>query len=234
MATISEIQNFTRFLCDANTDSYTAANLLITNNLAYEDVVGKILLADGRWQFDDNNFTTFPIATTTLVSGQRDYTFDVSHLRIERVEILDQNGDYYKLDPRDLSDSNVSDTEYSQGSGRPSEYDVRGSSILLDPPPDAGISVTLAAGLKVFFQRTADVFTAAQVTTGTKVPGFASPFHMLIAYKSALPYCLKYKPERVQAIQLEVDRMERKMVEFYSKRNKDESAVVSMARVIHR
>ena len=68
---ISDIQTFTRFLCDADTVSYTAANLLITTNQAYEEVVSKILLCDGRWQFDDNNFTTFPIATTTLVNGQK-------------------------------------------------------------------------------------------------------------------------------------------------------------------
>ncbi|HUC20837.1 MAG TPA: hypothetical protein VMR98_05080, partial [Candidatus Polarisedimenticolaceae bacterium] len=33
-------------------------------------VVGVILSADNRWQWDDTNYTTMPIGTADIVSGQ--------------------------------------------------------------------------------------------------------------------------------------------------------------------
>ena len=192
MASIADINTFARFLCDADTTSYTAANLLITINQAYEEVVAKILNADGRWQWDDTNRTDLPIGTTTLVNGQQDYAFDTTHLKIIGVSVKDNSGNFYKLDPIDPNDITGDRTEYLETAGRPLYYDKIGNSVFLYPKPDNGVSVTLAAGLKVYFQRTADIFTSEQVTTGTKVPGFASPFHMLLAYK-----CLDRESTRI-------------------------------------
>ena len=73
--TISDLNSLCRFLCDADTTSYTAANLLINVNNAYEEVIADILNADGRWQWDDTNRTDFPIATTTLGSAASSVTF---------------------------------------------------------------------------------------------------------------------------------------------------------------
>src|SRR3990167_4292414 len=198
MATIADINTWARFLSDSDTGSYTAANLLIAVYQAYEEVVSLLLRSDGRWQFDDNNFTTFPIATTTLVNSQPDYTFDTTHLKTLRVEIKDASGNFYQIEPIDIDDiqGGIATTEFFETDGRPVYYDKQGSSLWLYPAPDNGVSVTLADGLKVYFQRTADIFTSAQVTTGTKQPGFASPFHMLLAYKAAKSYCVLYKPER--------------------------------------
>lgn len=238
--TISDINTWARFLSDSDTNSYTAANLLIAVNHAYEDVVGKVLNADGRWQFDDTNFTSFPIATTTLVNSQNDYTFDVSLLKILRVEVKDVDGNYYQLDPIDIDDIEkeagyrVAVSEYYETDGRPLKYDVQGSSIVLYPAPDNGVSVTLSAGLKVYFQRTADIFTSAQVTTGTKVPGFASPYHMILAYRAAIPYCIKFKPERVAQLEQKAMQMESEMIQFYSKRDKDERPRMTMKSVSFR
>ena len=229
MATIADIQTFTRFLCDADTTSYTAANLLITTNQAYEEVVAKILDADGRWQWDDTNRSDLPIGTTTLVNGQQDYAFDTTHLKILGVSVKDENGNFYTLDPIDSDDTAPFDrAEYLETAGRPLFYDKLGNSIFLYPKPDNGVSVTLSAGLKVYFQRTADLFTSAQVTTGTKVPGFASPSHMLLAYKAALPYCMNYKKDRVPGIVNEIAKLEKDLVKFYSKRDKDERTVMKM------
>lgn len=229
MATITDIQAEARALVDADSTSLTDAVLLRRVNMAYEDVVSKILGCDGRWQFDDTNYTTFPIATTTLVNSQADYTFDTTHLRILRVEVMDASGNYYQLEPIDIHDlEGIATTEFNKTDGRPVYYDKQGSSIVLYPAPDNGVSVTLALGLKVYFQRTADIFTSAQVTTGTKVPGFASPFHMILAYKAALPYALSYKKDRVAMLMSEIARLEKEMVKFYSKRQKDERQIMTM------
>src|SRR3990167_1623841 len=99
MSNIADINAEARLLCDADTTSYEAADLLRRVNQAYETVIGWILGADGLWQFDDSNFTDLPIGTGTLVSGQLTYTFASDFLDIEEVDILDVDGTYQRIHP---------------------------------------------------------------------------------------------------------------------------------------
>ena len=226
--TISDINSEIRALCDADSTSLTDAVLLRRVNNAYEEVVGEIIQADGTWQFDDTNYSTTPIGTTTLVSGQRDYSFDTTMLNIERVEVLDNSGNYYLLKPLDKTEIDIALSEFNETNGRPEYYDKNGSSIYLYPAPDAGVSVTLAAGLRVYFQRTADIFTSAQVTTGTKVPGFISPYHQILCYMAAIPYCMSYKKDRVALYVNKVAEIKKAIIEHYSRREKDIRKVMTM------
>lgn len=225
--TIADINAETRSLCDADTNSYTAADLLRRVNASYERRVGQIIGADGLWQFDDSNYTDFPIATTTLVAGQQDYTFDSTMLEVEGVSIKDANGNYQKLTPIDDKQLGVDPTEFLKTDGMPTHYDKQGRSILLYPAPAAG-QVTLTAGMKVFFKRTADVFTSAQVTTGTKQPGFAAPYHVILAYDAAIPYCMTFKPEKVNGLRFEADRIEKEMLQHYGRREQDRRKRMTM------
>src|ERR1035437_6607564 len=74
-------------------------------NEALNRIVNLIMTADGRWQYDDTNNTDFPIATTslstTLGSEQQDYSFDITMLRILRIEVMDNTGAFRKLTPID-------------------------------------------------------------------------------------------------------------------------------------
>ena len=227
MANIIDINSECRLLCDADTTSYTAAQLLIRINQAYEEVVNFILSLDGLWQFEDNNFTDFPIATTTLVSSQNDYSFDTTHLEVERVEVKDNGGLWHELSPIDISEVEGAIDEFEKTDGLPRYYDKNGKSLLLYPAPASG-SVTLTAGLKVYFKRTADTFTSAQVTTGTKQPGFASPFHMILAYKAAIPFCVAYRPNRVPALMAQVTKFEEGLKAHYGRRELDRRKGLSM------
>jgi hypothetical protein len=213
-------------LCDADTTSLTAANLLIFVNNAYEKVIGKILGYDGNWEFDDTNYTDFPRATTTMVAGQHDYTFDTTHLAIESAQVLDADGIWHSLSPIGRDEMGMPEEEFEKTGGLPVYYDKDGASILIYPAPATG-SVTMAAGLKVHFRRTASVFTAAQVTTGTKVPGFASPFHEILAYEAAVPFCLNYKKDRLALIEKKLADLYENMEAFYTKRSRDERNVMT-------
>jgi hypothetical protein len=230
MPTITDINLEARTLCDATSTDYSDATLLRRINEAYEETLAKIMTYDGYWQFDDSNYTTLPIGKGTLVTGQQDYAFDVSILSVLGVSVKDVNGNYIKLKHIDQSELDVDPEEYEENDGLPHSYDIQGSSILLYPAPLTG-SVTMSEGLKVFFQRTADVFTSAQVTTGTKVPGFASPFHYLISYKAAIPYCMAYKPDRVASYTLKVREMEKEMEKFYARRLKDERPIITSKQI---
>lgn len=232
--TIADIQTEARALVDADTTSYPAALMLIRNNTSMEDIAADILDADGRWQWDDTNRTDLPIGTTTLVNGQSDYAFDTTHLKILGVSVKDKDGTFIKLEPIDTDDmGDIDRSQFYPTSGLPGYYDKIGNSVFLYPAPDNGVSVTLSAGLKVYFQRTADLFTSAQVTTGTKVPGFASPFHILVAYMSALPYAQSYKKDRVPMIMEYIRNKREELKKFYSKRDKEERAIMTGKKILY-
>ncbi len=224
--TITDIVNEIYALCDADSTSYPAATMLRRMNAAYEKTVGKIMCQDGNWEFDDTNYTSFPRATTTLVVGQKDYTFDVSHLAIESVQVMDENGDYYYLSPISKDDYSIPLDEYYSTNGRPEVYDKDGGSVLIYPGPAAG-NVTLALGLLVHFRRTADIFTSAQVTTGAKIPGFASPFHMIICYEAAIPFCMSYKKDRIALYEKKSMDLMAECLAFYARRERDVRNVMS-------
>src|ERR1035437_5899283 len=197
-------------------------------NEALNRVVNLIMTADGRWQFDDTNNTDFPIATTNLVttlgSEQQDYTFDITMLRILRIEVMDNTGAWRKLTPideADLYDQSLAD--FMKTPGLPVYYDKQGASIMLYPKPLA-TAVTSTAGLKVWFQRPPSYFTIADTT---KVPGFNSMYHRLVAQIASRDYAIFKQLSVAKAISELVQQGEDSLVENYTLRNKDEHVKLS-------
>lgn len=246
---ISDIVNSIYFKTGTNVSTYAAADMLIAINNAYERVTSLILQADGRWQWDDTNNTDFPIATTDLVSAQQDYSFASTHLKLIGVSIKNQSGIWRKLLPFDADgDLNSSSTpvsfvplvnfgptmdraEFLKSPGPPQFYDLLGNSVFLYPPPDNGISVTLTAGLKLYFQRGPALFTSAEVTTGTKNPGFNSLYHDLIPLWVAYNYALDNEIPTATGYFNQIQRKEAQLVADYSKRDKDERAIMSPRKI---
>lgn len=187
-------------------------------NRWYEREAGRILETDGRWQFDDTNFTTLPIATTNLVSGQQDYSFAVRFLRIDRMEIQDTNGNWRWLQPLDQNDvRRQSLTELGNQTGVPLNYDKLADSVFLYPRPNYNAT----SGLKAYFQRSADLFAT---TDTTKEPGFASIFHKLLCLGPAVEYAKAngLNNAKISMYEKEIEIMENDLKEFYGKRSKDE------------
>jgi len=218
--TISDIQAETRSLCDADSTSYPDAVLLRRENAAYEEIVGKLIARNNKLKFDDTNFSKTPIGYGTLQDGIQEYAYDTTMLTVERVEIVDKAGTRHQLTR--IDERNIDSLgEYKKTPGLPDEFAERGNSIFLYCPPSSA-SVTLVNGIVFYFQRTADIYTSAQVTTGTKSPGFPSPYHVLICYKAALPYCMSYKKERVPLYLNEINRLEKEMLDLADSRYTDQ------------
>jgi hypothetical protein len=219
--TITDIVNKIYFLTKTNSSSFLASDMLIAINNAYERVASLILTCDGRWQWDDTNYTDFPIATTALVSGQQDYSLATTHLDILGVEIKDTNGNWTTLTPIDQKDIDYapSATDFMEGNGLPVYYDKLATSVFLYPAPNYSQS----ASLKIRFQRGPDVFTSAQVTTGTKIPGFNSLYHDLIPLWVSYEYCYANGLPTANAFMNEITRKEESLKEDYALRNKDEN-----------
>lgn len=236
-------------LCDANITSYPLADVTRRVNAALEELVGKIIAADGQFQYDDTNYTDLPISTGTLVSGQSTYSFASEYLDILEIDILDLQGRYLKITPFDSHELGMSFDEWVNSSsgtvpnGFPRYYDKIGDTIRLDRAPTAAYC-TLASGLKVYFKRTVSLFVVATEdgTTGTD-PGLPSPYHVLLAYKAALPYCVSYKKDRVGGLMKMIGSdnrrdpyyggMTRDLVKFYGLRERDRKKVMTMKKSLY-
>ena len=227
---VSAINDF----CDSNVDSYPIASKVRNANVGYETLIGKILEVDGDWQWDDTNYTNLPRGTGNLVDGQETYSFTSEYLNIQMIEILNKNSParYYKIDPIDSLDLRMSPEEYfgleSDGSpkkGLPLYYDKVGDTVILYPTPDTD-DVTLTDGIRIWFQRTADLFTT---TDTTQEPGLPSPYHILIVYYASIPYCQKYKKDMVPWLERKWVEGVADMLKHFGKREKDKRKIMSMA-----
>lgn len=233
---IADIEAEARDWCDADTTSYPAAAMLRRVNQAYEQVVGWLINLDGKWQFDDTNYTNFPIGTYTLVNSQGVYSFNDKFLQLLDVQVMDDDGDYQIIKPIDQKDTQSSQPlrEEFTTDGFPLYYDkLTSDTIELLPAPDNGVTVTLASGLRIYFKRTAKIFTSAEVTTGTKVPGFDSTHHIILSWMAARPYCMKYHKDRVRELNALIGDttprptgMKRDIIKQFTKRSKDERDII--------
>ena len=243
---ITDLIKEMRDLCDADATSYPASALTdigtIRINEALKEVVNWIIQADGTWQFDDSNQTDQPRGKGNLVEGQEPYTFASKYLQIEAMDVLGTDGiTYYRLKPLDHSElEGLSPEEYfgieSDGTpmiGMPLYYDLfTDDSFRIYPAPSASYC-TLTNGLRVWFKRAPSTFTAAQISTGTKEPGFAIN-HIILAYMAAIPYCMKYHPERVARYELKVQQLKDGIIKHYSKREREKRKQITFIRKLFR
>lgn len=234
MATISDINAEARSLVDADSVSLTDAVLLRRVNQAIEETVGKLIALDQTQIWGDSNFTSLPTGLVTMVNSQEGYQLSGNQsstgvdttnplLTFLGASVKDKSGIWHTLDPIDLWDLfNIyaDPAEYFKTDGIPQYYEIREDFIVLYPAPDNGVSVTLSSGLKIFYERRPSLFTAAQVSTGTKEPGFNPLYHYLLSYKMALPYALSYKKDRVPMLMNEIKRMETELLHVESKKIK--------------
>lgn len=183
------------------------------------------MAADGRWQYDDTNFTDYTTATTTIVSGQRDYVFDVAMMEIEKVVILPNSSVWTELTPFDINDPRA--RAYIENNtfntGIPTQYDKSANSVFLDPVPN----FTLLSALKVIFKRGASYFLS---TDTTKAPGFAGIFHNYLSTGASLDYAIdRNLTTQIQTLTPVVQLMEDSITDFFSKRSRDEQKVLRPA-----
>lgn len=185
-------------------------------NEALNRVSFLIMAADGRWQWDDNNYTDYPIGTTTITAGQKDYQFSVSFLSVIRVELTGSDGTVHLLhpvDPVDIFDTSI--TTFLNSNGLPKYYDKMANSLFLYPTPD----FTLDASLKVWFQRPPSYFT---ISDTVKQPGFMSTFHRLVALIASRDYAIGRNMPIAKSIGELVTQAEDALAESYALRGQDD------------
>ena len=189
-------------------------------NLALDRAFALIFQVGGTWQLDDSSHTDYPIITTNLVSGQRDYSFTTDGsgnliLEIYKVMVADENGNYREITPVDVpagAPSNFYDGLNT--TGQPNTYDKLGNGIFLDPIPN----YSETNGLKIYINREASYFVVGDTT---KKPGIAGLFHEYLALRPSFQYAYRNSLANTASLETEMLKMEAAMMDYYKSREKD-------------
>lgn len=204
-------------------------------NQANQDVAIALMQADKRWQYDDFNNTDLPRAAATLVAGQRDYTLPAASssgnaatlLGIVKVVVLDANTTPQE---RELKLTDKTELELNNNystSALPLVYKLIGNSIKIWPAADAGVNVTLASGLIIYFKRTPVEFTTSTTTTQ---PGFMAPFHDIIEFAAAGKYMLPINKKLAESYLDRAAVRIQQLIEAYAHENEDNETKIIFRR----
>lgn len=219
-----------RDLVSADSTSYTDTTLLRRVNSSIETLVGKIIQNCRNFPYDDENFSNIAEGTITLQEGISKYTITDKFLDILEMKVKDTGGTYHIVNPTTQRENDRIMETLEASTGLPTKYRPVGRTFFLSPAPIAA-SVTLSAGLLFKYTRTSYQITSSDVSTGTLVPGIASPWHITIAKMSALPYAKTFKkdlvPQLERDISNEINGQEGLLV-FYSNRQKDRTNRLSV------
>ena len=195
-------------------------------NLALDKVLAIIFEVCGTWNYDDTGHDDYPIITTNLVAGQRDYSFLTDEqgnliLDIHRVLVKTEGGIYVDMTPVDVQSDHRTwgFTDGRDQQGTPDEYDKTANGIFLDRIP----SYSAEDGLKVYINREGSYF----VTTDTgKKPGFAGLFHEFLAIEPAAKYAGIHTLKNRAELRDERDKMEKAMRGYFARRERDTRRVL--------
>lgn len=219
--TFTQITDLIDRNCKSNNGSYPLADKTADINLALDSVWAMIFRSGGTWQYDDSNQTDYPIITTNLVSGQRDYAFVTDQqgnliLDIYKVVVAQPDGTFIEIKPVDVQ-SEIGMNSFFDGNdttGTPSRYDKTANAIFLDAIPN----YTITNGLKVYINREGSYFTTSDTT---KKAGFAGIFHEYLALRPSYQYAWRNAKSNVVSLENSMLVMEKAIKDYYGYREKD-------------
>ncbi len=173
------------------------------------------------WDFDDSNKTDYPVATTNLVAGQQDYLFPTGLLKIKRVEAQLDGATWTRINPFDINmTGSATDTTSITNNFTTASpfYDTEGTALKLYPIPASNVT----NGLKIWYVREVAEYTSAEVTTGTKEPGFDEPFHIMIPLGVSWDWFVaKSLNDKAAVIQAELADYELRLRKHYGNKDLD-------------
>jgi len=208
--------------------SYSTSVKLRDINLAFDDYQNLVKKVAGTWQADDANHTKYPNMKFDLNSGQGDYSFTEDEQGnqvqdIYRVECMLPNGKWILLQPVDEMQEESAITSIESESGTPTEYWKTANGIFLKVKPN----YTQADGIRMFFTRSPNYFTDADVTAEIKEAGIPNGHHRYLALKPAFWYWLPKDTARANIFFAEIQKIESEIKRDISNRSRDEQQVMT-------
>lgn len=206
------------FVGITDTSQYPIVQFIRNANVWYRKTSIWINEAVGTWPWDDSNWTTLMATTSDLTAGTQNYNIPTGTRKIDRLEVLDNNGNYQKLIPFDKSQVNSAMDEFYETDGLPIYYDPEGKYVNLYPAP-AAANVTASRGLKWYIIRDISPFG---VTATSTEPGFDNHFHRVISLGAAYDYCLANGiDDRKVGMKNELEQLHTEINEHYGNRHRE-------------
>lgn len=227
---LQEILDETKFLLslsnDENNTIYKVKDFVRHANLALDEVLHIIFSVDQNWTFDDKNNTDLPIAVTDLEKHQRGYVFHDDFLKVDRVEIKDENDNWYKLEPINLDDTDISFEELSKNFGKPKYYREVGNKLLIFPISD----YSQEKSIKVYFQRKMKKFDSENMEYE---PGFQKDFHDYISLYCAYRYTLPVPDmtNQMKSFQNKLEELKQSLKENYKTKSEPEKVTLGFQKL---
>ncbi len=194
-------------------------------NKWYGKIVVMILKVQDEWDFDDSNYTNFPILTNDLAVGQQDYSLPVGTLKIKRVEVSYDGITWKKAEPVDVNELGIATdttTIASHFNRNEPYYDLQFGSVFIYPIPD----VAVTGGIKIWVSREVDYFTSADTT---QEPGFDETFHEMLSLGASYDYCKARKLAQTSALKNDLIEMEQRLNQYYADKQKDRNVSLRSA-----
>lgn len=227
---LGDIAAKARLLTNTDTSSYPDSNLLVDINLWYQKVITIIFDSQDDSDFDDMRRTDYPVQTTPMIAGQRDYIIGstLEMLKLKRVDISYDGVNFYRAEPFD-------DGAYGRGMGNDTltdqyfvktapQYDFKYGSLWVYPLAQAS-DVAAGAVIRTEWQREFIPFTSSDYTSAltdsTAQPGFDEPFHPILAYGPAFEYAASKQLPQLSTIQPMLADYEQRMRQAYGKKDLD-------------
>lgn len=215
-------------------------NILIDINLWYQKVVSMIYESQDDYDFDDmrngaggsaGSSPNYPIVTTALVTGQRDYSMPVSEtvLKIKRIDVTYDGTNYFRATPFDdgqngwgMGNATNEDTNFIKQAPM---YDIKYNSIFLYPAATAA-DVSAGAKIRIEWDRNIIPFTTADYSSdpndSTQIPGFDPVFHHLLSYGAAYEFANANNLPQLANIKQDLVDWEARLREAYGRKDKDQ------------
>lgn len=199
-------------------------------NSAYHGVVTAILQSQSEWDFDDINYTDYPIATTPMTTN-RDYTFPASLkiLKVKRVDVSYDGTNYYKAEPFDTGETGLGLGNDTNTDGRFSKtapmYDLLGNALRLYPK-GAAADVSASGVVRIEFLRSVDEFSTSDTT---QVPYIDVPFDQILAYQPAYEWAMLNNLSQTAVLKGRLDELMAQLRNYYGQKDLDREHIMKPA-----
>lgn len=211
-------------------DAITLKKFTANLNEALYELIVKIMKSQDEYDWDDVNYTDYPIGTSPLTTN-RDYTFPTSmkFLTIKRLDITWDGTNYYQATPVDSAQmkfglGNASDEDSNFSLTEP-RYDVKSNGFWLYPKATAA-QVTAGAKMRIEFTREFDEFTSGDAS---QEPPVDRPFHDLVAIGGSIKWAVMKDQVRAQNLKSLYDEGIEEMRTYYGRRNTDSQLIFAPA-----
>ena len=215
--TVAELFEEVRWNTRTDADTFKDEDILTGLNIAYGQVISKILQTTGQWEVNGKESYTNLISVTGLLDGQvgynGEYKFPSYLIRPIRMEISYDGKEYYPANLYDLELNSSSEiSELNKFSPTSPYCRFYNNKFVIRPLP----TETVVSGLHIWYEKRQE-----PLSLGTDSPNFEANYHQILALMVAMRYARKF-PTRmanhISEIQRDKYGVEQDMLRDYSNR----------------